>query len=148
VSLPRFLPQFSDDHNSRLINFQMLVLCQVSTGFQKILDALEKCITDVAIENAMGYQALREVDTVQATIREYKKLGEKDKLKEYQQEHADELKVAKRLDRTQKMVGKINQQIKLVHMSQTMDADEKRSRIDSLLNHRQMLFEQGIKNLF
>jgi hypothetical protein len=94
------------------------------------------------------YDALREVDTVQATIREYKKLGEKEKLAAYKEEHADELKVAKRLDRTQKLVGKINQQIKLVHMSQTLDAQEKRSRIDSLLSQRQLLFEKGIKDLF
>jgi len=91
-------------------------------------------------QQSVFYEMLNEADQAAATLREYKKLGDVDKYREYMEENRGKLQQAKVLTKVQKQVSLINQQIKLVHRDAKMDPEEKRDRIDELLYKRNGIF--------
>ncbi len=77
------------------------------------------------------YEDLREVSRIQADINNFRKMGEFDQAKELQQEHGQELRYRKLLNRIQQKLSTINTKMKLARKS-NLTGEEKRRRLDVL----------------
>ena len=93
------------------------------------------------------YRLLNESDQAMATLREYQKLQDPEKYREYLEKNRDKIARSKFLTEAQKAVGVINQKIKLVHRSSKLDRWEKRDKIDELLEQRGRIFRAAIDKL-
>jgi hypothetical protein len=63
---------------------------------------------------------------------------------EYLREHQGEIRQGKILTKVQKQISLLNQQIKLIHRSATLDPEDKRIKIDDLLERRNRIFSDTI----
>ncbi|WP_421233859.1 LPD38 domain-containing protein [Aeromonas jandaei] len=90
------------------------------------------------------YQMLNEVNQLKRTIDQYRSEGLTDKANELLDEQGGILKSRRSLSRTQQQVRVVRNKIELIQRDRTMNAEEKRRRIDELLARRNDLVYQAV----
>ncbi|CAJ1921109.1 LPD38 domain-containing protein [Aeromonas jandaei] len=90
------------------------------------------------------YQMLNEVNQLKRTIDQYRSEGLTDKANELLDEQGGILKSRRSLSRTQQQVRVVRNKIELIQRDRTMNAEEKRRRIDELLTRRNDLVYQAV----
>lgn len=92
------------------------------------------------------YRMLSEVNQLKRTVDQYRSEGLDDKANELMDEQGGILKSRRRLSRTQQQVRVVRNKIELIQRDRTMNAEEKRRRIDELLARRNDLVYQAVNN--
>ncbi|MGN5100175.1 LPD38 domain-containing protein [Aeromonas veronii] len=92
------------------------------------------------------YRMLNEVNQLKRTVDQYRSEGLDDKANELLDEQGGILKSRRSLSRTQQQVRVVRNKIELIQRDRTMNADEKRKRIDELLARRNDLVYQAVNN--
>lgn len=90
------------------------------------------------------YRMLNEVNQLKRTVDQYRSEGLDDKANELLDEQGGILKVRRSLSRTQQQVRVVRNKIELIQRDRTMNAEEKRRRIDELLALRNDLVYQAV----
>ncbi|MCQ4052373.1 LPD38 domain-containing protein [Aeromonas sp. SG16] len=90
------------------------------------------------------YQMLNEVNQLKRTIDQYRSEGLTDKANELLDEQGGILKSRRSLSRTQQQVRVVRNKIELIQRDRTMNAEDKRRRIDELLARRNDLVYQAV----
>lgn len=90
------------------------------------------------------YQMLNEVNQLKRTVDQYRSEGLDDKANELLDEQGGILKSRRSLSRTQQQVRVVRNKIELIQRDRTMNAEEKRKRIDELLARRNDLVYQAV----
>lgn len=90
------------------------------------------------------YQMLNEVNQLKRTVDQYRSEGLTDKADELLDEQGGILKSRRSLSRTQQQVRVVRNKIELIQRDRTMNAEEKRRRIDELLARRNDLVYQAV----
>lgn len=94
------------------------------------------------------YRMLNEVNQLKRTVDQYRSEGLDDKANELLDEQGGILKSRRSLSRTQQQVRVVRNKIELIQRDRTMNAEEKRKRIDELLARRNDLVYQAVnKNM-
>jgi hypothetical protein len=81
------------------------------------------------------YEQIKEMNEVYNDLQNYRRLREFDKVKETQEKHREKLRWRRYFNKQQRNLSKIFRQIRIIHASRTLTAEQKRMRID-LLNRR------------
>lgn len=92
------------------------------------------------------YRMLSEVNQLKRTVDQYRSEGLDDKANELLDEQGGILKSRRSLSRTQQQVRVVRNKIELIQRDRTMNAEEKRKRIDELLARRNDLVYQAVNN--
>ncbi|WP_421257654.1 LPD38 domain-containing protein [Aeromonas sp. 600886] len=92
------------------------------------------------------YQMLNEVNQLKRTVDQYRSEGLDDKANELLEEQGGILKSRLSLSRTQQQVRVVRNKIELIQRDRTMNAEEKRKRIDELLARRNDLVYRAVNN--
>lgn len=92
------------------------------------------------------YRMLSEVNQLKRTVDQYRSEGLDDKANELLEEQGGILKSRRSLSRTQQQVRVVRNKIELIQRDRTMNAEEKRKRIDELLARRNDLVYQAVNN--
>lgn len=92
------------------------------------------------------YQMLSEVNQLKRTVDQYRSEGLTDKANELLNEQGGILKSRRSLSRTQQQIRVLRNKIDLIQRDRTMNAEEKRRRIDELLSRRNDLVYQAVNN--
>ncbi|HHQ4517342.1 TPA: LPD38 domain-containing protein [Aeromonas veronii] len=92
------------------------------------------------------YQMLSEVNQLKRTVDQYRSEGLDDKANELLEEQGGILKSRRSLSHTQQQVRVVRNKIELIQRDRTMNAEEKRKRIDELLARRNDLVYQAVNN--
>ncbi len=87
---------------------------------------------------------LSEVNQLKRTVDQYRSEGLDDKANELMDEQGRILKSRRSLSRTQQQVRVVRNKIELIQRDRTMNAEEKRKRIDELLARRNDLVYQAV----
>ena len=90
------------------------------------------------------YRMLSEVNQLKRTVDQYRSEGMDDKANELMDEQGGILKSRRSLSRTQQQVRVVRNKIELIQRDRTMNAEEKRKRIDELLARRNDLVYQAV----
>ncbi|MFM5429801.1 LPD38 domain-containing protein [Aeromonas veronii] len=90
------------------------------------------------------YQMLSEVNQLKRTVDQYRSEGLDGKANELLDEQGGILKSRRSLSRTQQQVRVVRNKIELIQRDRTMNAEEKRKRIDELLARRNDLVYQAV----
>lgn len=90
------------------------------------------------------YRMLNEVNQLKRTVDQYRSEGLTDKANELLDEQGGILKARRSLSRTQQQVRVVRNKIELIQRDRTMNAEEKRKRIDELLARRNDLVYQAV----
>ncbi|MCF5912046.1 LPD38 domain-containing protein [Aeromonas veronii] len=90
------------------------------------------------------YQMLSEVNQLKRTVDQYRSEGLTDKANELLDEQGGILKSRRSLSRTQQQIRVLRNKIDLIQRDRTMNAEEKRKRIDELLARRNDLVYQAV----
>ncbi|MFM5478279.1 LPD38 domain-containing protein [Aeromonas veronii] len=90
------------------------------------------------------YRMLNEVNQLKRTVDQYRSEGLTDKANELLDEQGGILKARRSLSRTQQQVRVVRNKIELIQRDRTMNAEEKRQRIDELLSRRNDLVYQAV----
>ncbi|WP_421213449.1 LPD38 domain-containing protein [Aeromonas dhakensis] len=90
------------------------------------------------------YRMLNEVNQLKRTVDQYRSEGLTDKANELLDEQGGILKARRSLSRTQQQVRVVRNRIELIQRDRTMNAEEKRQRIDELLARRNDLVYQAV----
>lgn len=90
------------------------------------------------------YRMLNEVNQLKRTVDQYRSEGLIDKANELLDEQGGILKARRSLSRTQQQVRVVRNKIELIQRDRTMNAEEKRRRIDELLARRNDLVYQAV----
>lgn len=90
------------------------------------------------------YRMLNEVNQLKRTVDQYRSEGLTDKADELLDEQGGILKSRSSLSRTQQQVRVVRNKIELIQRDRTMNAEEKRRRIDELLARRNDLVYQAV----
>ncbi|MFQ1985216.1 LPD38 domain-containing protein [Aeromonas veronii] len=90
------------------------------------------------------YRMLNEVNQLKRTVDQYRSEGLDDKANELLEEQGGILKARRSLSRTQQQVRVVRNKIELIQRDRTMNAEEKRKRIDELLARRNDLVYQAV----
>ncbi|QLH67098.1 hypothetical protein HXV88_11865 [Aeromonas veronii] len=90
------------------------------------------------------YRMLNEVNQLKRTVDQYRSEGLDDKANELLEEQGGILKARRSLSRTQQQVRVVRNKIELIQRDRTMNAEEKRRRIDELLARRNDLAYQAV----
>lgn len=90
------------------------------------------------------YRMLNEVNQLKRTVDQYRSEGLTDKANELLDEQGGILKARRSLSRTQQQVRVVRNKIELIQRDRTMNAEEKRKRIDELLSRRNDLVYQAV----
>nr|WP_017411427.1 LPD38 domain-containing protein [Aeromonas salmonicida] len=90
------------------------------------------------------YRMLSEVNQLKRTVDQYRSEGLDDKANELLDEQGGILKARRSLSRTQQQVRVVRNKIELIQRDRTMNAEEKRRRIDELLARRNDLVYQAV----
>ncbi|BEE05602.1 LPD38 domain-containing protein [Aeromonas veronii] len=90
------------------------------------------------------YQMLSEVNQLKRTVDQYRSEGLIDKANELLDEQGGILKSRRSLSRTQQQIRVLRNKIELIQRDRTMNAEEKRKRIDELLARRNDLVYQAV----
>ncbi|WP_249217694.1 LPD38 domain-containing protein [Aeromonas salmonicida] len=90
------------------------------------------------------YRMLNEVNQLKRTVDQYRSEGLTDKANELLDEQGGILKSRRSLSRTQQQVRVVRNKIELIQRDRTMNAEEKRRRIDELLARRNDLVYQAV----
>lgn len=90
------------------------------------------------------YRMLSEVNQLKRTVDQYRSEGLDDKANELLEEQGGILKARRSLSRTQQQVRVVRNKIELIQRDRTMNAEEKRERIDELLARRNDLVYQAV----
>ncbi|MFM4903783.1 LPD38 domain-containing protein [Aeromonas veronii] len=90
------------------------------------------------------YRMLSEVNQLKRTVDQYRSEGLDDKANELLEELGGILKSRRSLSRTQQQVRVVRNKIELIQRDRTMNAEEKRKRIDELLARRNDLVYQAV----
>ncbi|MBW3798845.1 hypothetical protein GPK29_12015 [Aeromonas hydrophila] len=90
------------------------------------------------------YRMLNEVNQLKRTVDQYRSEGLTDKANELLDEQGGILKARRSLSRTQQQVRVVRNKIELIQRDRTMNAEEKRRRIDELLARRNDLVYQAV----
>ncbi|WP_368207598.1 LPD38 domain-containing protein [Aeromonas sp. s12] len=90
------------------------------------------------------YRMLSEVNQLKRTVDQYRSEGLDDKANELLDEQGGILKSRRSLSRTQQQVRVVRNKIELIQRDRTMNAEEKRKRIDELLARRNDLVYQAV----
>ncbi|WP_439829930.1 LPD38 domain-containing protein [Aeromonas veronii] len=90
------------------------------------------------------YRMLSEVNQLKRTVDQYRSEGLDDKANELLEEQGGILKSRRSLSRTQQQVRVVRNKIELIQRDRTMNAEEKRQRIDELLARRNDLVYQAV----
>ncbi|WP_407707000.1 LPD38 domain-containing protein [Aeromonas salmonicida] len=90
------------------------------------------------------YRMLNEVNQLKRTVDQYRSEGLTDKARELLEEQGGILKARRSLSRTQQQVRVVRNKIELIQRDRTMNAEEKRRRIDELLARRNDLVYQAV----
>lgn len=90
------------------------------------------------------YRMLSEVNQLKRTVDQYRSEGLDDKANELLEEQGGILKARRSLSRTQQQVRVVRNKIELIQRDRTMNAEEKRKRIDELLARRNDLVYQAV----
>ncbi|WP_324011237.1 LPD38 domain-containing protein [Aeromonas hydrophila] len=92
------------------------------------------------------YRMLNEVNQLKRTVDQYRSEGLTEKANELLDEQGGILKSRRSLSRTQQQVRVVRNKIELIQRDRTMNAEEKRRRIDALLARRNDLVYQATKH--
>ncbi|MCE9955576.1 LPD38 domain-containing protein [Aeromonas rivipollensis] len=92
------------------------------------------------------YRMLNEVNQLKRTVDQYRSEGLTEKASELLEEQGGILKARRSLSRTQQQVRVVRNKIELIQRDRTMNAEEKRRRIDELLGRRNDLVYQAVNN--
>ncbi|MEN3759314.1 LPD38 domain-containing protein [Aeromonas veronii] len=90
------------------------------------------------------YQMLSEVNQLKRTVDQYRSEGLTDKANELLDDQGGILKSRRSLSRTQQQIRVLRNKIDLIQRDRTMNAEEKRKRIDELLARRNDLVYQAV----
>ncbi|WP_421345934.1 LPD38 domain-containing protein [Aeromonas veronii] len=90
------------------------------------------------------YRMLSEVNQLKRTVDQYRSEGLDDKANELLEEQGGILKSRRSLSSTQQQVRVVRNKIELIQRDRTMNAEEKRKRIDELLARRNDLVYQAV----
>ncbi|HHQ4679067.1 TPA: LPD38 domain-containing protein [Aeromonas veronii] len=90
------------------------------------------------------YRMLSEVNQLKRTVDQYRSEGLDDKANELLEEQGGILKSRRSLSRTQQQVRVVRNKIELIQRDRSMNAEEKRKRIDELLARRNDLVYQAV----
>lgn len=90
------------------------------------------------------YRMLNEVNQLKRTVDQYRSEGLTEKASELLEEQGGILKARRSLSRTQQQVRVVRNKIELIQRDRTMNAEEKRRRIDELLGRRNDLVYQAV----
>ncbi|MEH8200065.1 LPD38 domain-containing protein [Aeromonas veronii] len=90
------------------------------------------------------YRMLSEVNQLKRTVDQYRSEGLDGKANELLEEQGGILKARRSLSRTQQQVRVVRNKIELIQRDRTMNAEEKRKRIDELLARRNDLVYQAV----
>ncbi|MGY3876476.1 LPD38 domain-containing protein [Aeromonas enteropelogenes] len=85
------------------------------------------------------YRMLNEVNQLKRTVDQYRREGLIDRAKELLEEQGGILKARQSLSRTQQLVRALRNKVELTQRDKTLNAEEKRIRIDDLLTRRNEL---------
>jgi hypothetical protein len=78
------------------------------------------------------YEQLQEMNTAYADVQNYRKVKEFQKARESAKKNRDKLRWRKYFNDAQKRISRITNRMKLIQLNRSMDADEKRRRLDLL----------------
>uniref|UniRef100_UPI000D49346D LPD38 domain-containing protein n=1 Tax=Aeromonas sp. HMWF015 TaxID=2056851 RepID=UPI000D49346D len=90
------------------------------------------------------YQMLNEVNQLKRTIDQYRREGRIEAANTLQATHGEVLKSRQSLGRTQQKIRVVRNKIELIQRDKTLDAEQKRRRIDELLARRNDLAYQAV----
>ncbi|MGL4886973.1 MAG: LPD38 domain-containing protein [Aeromonas veronii] len=90
------------------------------------------------------YQMLNEVNQLKRTIDQYRREGRIEAANTLQATHGEVLKSRQSLGRTQQKIRVVRNKIELIQRDKTLDAEQKRQRIDELLARRNDLAYQAV----
>lgn len=90
------------------------------------------------------YEMLKEFDTAATSYKEYKKLGDREKAREYRSENREEIRMSKTFGKYQDRIGVINAKMKLVHVSTRLTPEEKKTQLNALLEKRNSIFKRAV----
>ncbi|WP_052012468.1 LPD38 domain-containing protein [Pectobacterium betavasculorum] len=93
------------------------------------------------------YRMMTEANQINSTINSYRKQGRQDEANELLQDNREKLSQRKAFTSTQKQVKQLNDQIELTRIDRILTADQKRERIDRLMEKRNKLVQQTVKRI-
>jgi uncharacterized protein with HEPN domain len=93
------------------------------------------------------YEQLKEMNETYADIRNFRTIGERDKAIELARESKDKLKFRSLANRRQKLIASYTKRIRLIRLNKTMNAREKRWKIDRLTEIKNRLLKQSVERL-
>ncbi|GKV88531.1 LPD38 domain-containing protein [Pectobacterium carotovorum] len=93
------------------------------------------------------YRMMTEANQINSTINSYRKQGRQDEANELLQDNREKLSQRKAFTATQKQVKQLNDQIELTRIDRILTADQKRERIDRLMEKRNVLVQQTVKRV-
>lgn len=90
------------------------------------------------------YEIFKDIDEINATVNNYRRLGDYRAAKKLALKHKKKLQLKKGVNRAQRFLSAINRQIKKVMADRTMKPDAKRKRVDDLIKRRNL----AAKNIY
>jgi hypothetical protein len=106
-------------------------------------------VRDPVMKNTHGLEQLYDMqdraDEAYNTLMKYQKEMNLEAMQKQMTEHGGEIAVHSALDGIEKSVAAMNNQIRLVYMNTSMDAEQKRNQIDQLTLERNAIAEQALQ---
>lgn len=91
------------------------------------------------------YDQLKSVEQAYGDISQARRLGQPGKARELTKENREELRLRGLYTDTQRQLNEINNRMKLIHLSRTLSAEQKRERIDRLIERRNRLAKRVVE---
>ncbi|MBP2845444.1 hypothetical protein J8655_08140 [Dickeya oryzae] len=93
------------------------------------------------------YRMMSQANQINRTINAYREQGRKDDASTLKEESAGLLSKRKMLTNTQQAIRKLNDRIEMVRIDRTLNAEEKRERIDRMMAQRNKLYQQAVERV-
>ncbi|MCV9877238.1 hypothetical protein [Brenneria izbisi] len=93
------------------------------------------------------YRMMTQANQINSTINDYRKQGRQGDANELLQENRGKLSQRKALTATQKQVKQLNAQIELTRIDRILTSEQKRERIDRLMEKRNKLVQLAVERV-
>ncbi|MCW2484864.1 hypothetical protein J5069_03025 [Candidatus Symbiopectobacterium sp. NZEC127] len=93
------------------------------------------------------YRMMSQANQINRTINAYREQGRSDDAHSLQEDHRGLLSKRQALTRTQKAIRQLNDRIEMVRIDRTLNAQEKRERIDRMMGQRNKLYQQAVERV-
>ncbi|WP_319802530.1 LPD38 domain-containing protein, partial [Candidatus Symbiopectobacterium sp. NZEC135] len=93
------------------------------------------------------YRMVSQANQISRTINAYREQGRSADARALQEDNRGLLSKRQALTRTQKAIRQLNDRIEMVRIDRTLNAQEKRERIDRMMGQRNKLYQQAVERV-